>query len=386
MGMDWPVIRRLTDHDPQSDRPGSGILEVQPVRGRCKMFDVGVTRYLTVLWLSCVPIAAFAHHSLLSYDQSQIVEFAGEVTDVFWRNPHVRLTVQAVDEAGAEKIWRVEGASVNAMERAGFSEDFVSVGDSVRLVGHPSSLRDDDVQPVLLSLVNGPTIVLNESSATAFGLVDSSSDATSGDALAAVAAEDVEVDGIFRVWTNTGHWGRDVRGWWARDFPLNESARRELDAWVRETDDLAAKCLPAGLPEAMMQPFPIEFIDRGDTIVLNIEEWDNSRTIHMNADPEADVPHSRLGYSVGRWEGDTLVVETNRINYPYFNDQGIPQSEAVEIVERFTLSTDETRLDWAATLVDPGTFTEPVTMHDMHWEWIPANVIKPYDCVVDESQ
>jgi hypothetical protein len=350
------------------------------------MFDTGLTRYLTVFWLFCFPVAAFAHHSLLSYDQSAIVDFEGEITDVFWRNPHVRLTVRAVDENGAEKIWRVEGASVNAMERAGFSEDFVSVGDSVKIDGHPSSLRDDDVQPVVLTLLNGPSIVLNQSSATEFGLLDASADVTSGDALAALAADAVEADGIFRVWTNTGHWGRDVRGWWARDFPLTASARSELDAWVRETDDLAAMCLPAGLPEAMMQPFPIQFVDHGDTIVLNIEEWDNSRTIHLNADPDADVPYSRLGYSVGRWEGDTLVVETSRINYPYFNDQGIPQSEAVEIVERFTLSADERNLDWTATLVDPGTFTEPVIMHDMHWEWIPSNVIKPYNCVVDDSQ
>lgn len=170
-----------------------------------------------------------------------------------------------------------------------------------------------------------------------------------------------------------------------RDFPLTESAQRELDAWDGETDDYAAQCMPAGLPEAMMQPFPIEFIDQGDTITLRIEEWDNSRTIHLNGDPEAEVPYSRLGYSVGRWEGDTLIVETNRINYPYFNDQGIPQSEAVEMVERFTVSEDETKLDWAATLVDPETFTEPIMMAGMHWDWIPANEIKPYNCVVDDN-
>jgi len=134
-----------------------------------------------------------------------------------------------------------------------------------------------------------------------------------------------------------------------------------------------------------MQPFPIEFIDQGDTIVLKIEEWDNSRTIHLNADPQADVPASRLGYSVGRWEGDTLIVETNRINYPFFNDQGIPQSEEVKIVERFTVSADETHLDWTAILTDPVTFTEPVTMAGMHWEWRPENKIKPYNCVVDNK-
>ena len=179
--------------------------------------------------------------------------------------------------------------------------------------------------------------------------------------------------------------GRDVRGWWARDFPLTEAARLELAAWDPETDNYAKRCIPAGMPEAMMQPFPIEFIDRGDTIILKIEEWDNSRTIHLNADPEADVPYSRMGYSVGRWEGDTLIVETDRINYPYFNDQGIPQSDAVKIIERFTLNAQDARLDWTAILTDPGTFTEPVTMAGMHWEWIPDNEIKPYNCVVDEK-
>jgi hypothetical protein len=350
------------------------------------MFNTGVTRYLTIAWLSLLPVVAFAHHSLLSYDHSKIVEIEGEVTEVFWRNPHVRLTVRAVEEDGSERFWNVEGASVNAMERAGIDAAFVNVGDGIKIVGHPSGIREYDAQPVTLTVANGASFVLNESSATEFGLLDSASQvAVTGDGYAAITAEDLEVDHIFRVWTNTGHWGRDVRGWWARDFPLTESARRELDAWVRETDDYAAKCLPAGLPEAMMQPFPIEFIDQGDTIILNIEEWDNSRTIHLNADPEADVPYSRLGYSVGHWEGDTLVVETDRINYPFFNDQGIPQSEAVEIVERFTLSADETRLDWTATLVDPETFTQPVTMHDMHWEWIPANEIKRYNCVVDDN-
>lgn len=350
------------------------------------MYDARAIRCLALLWLSVLPVVTLAHHALLSYDHGEIVRFEGEVTDFFWRNPHVRLTVRDVDEDG-ERIWTVEGASVNAMERAGINQAIVEVGDRIGLVGHPSSMEENLVQPVVVTLANGSSIVLNVRSATEFGLIDDASRvAAAGDGYAEIAADDLDVDGIFRVWTNTGHWGRDVRGWWARDFPLNESARPAYEAWNPQTDDLAAQCLPAGLPEAMMQPFPIEFVDRGDTVILNIEEWDNSRTIHLNADPEAEVSYSRLGYSVGRWEDDrTLVVETSRINYPYFNDRGIPQSEAVEIVERFTLSEDETRLDWAATLTDPGTFTEPITMAELHWEWIPGNTIKPYNCVVDDN-
>ena len=77
-------------------------------------------------------------------------------------------------------------------------------------------------------------------------------------------------------------------------------------------------------------------------------------------------------------------METSRIDYPYFNDQGIPQSEDLEIVERFTLSENGTKLDWTATVTDPETFTEPIIMPELHWDWIPGQTIKPYNCVVAE--
>ena len=95
-------------------------------------------------------------------------------------------------------------------------------------------------------------------------------------------AADSDATGIFRLWTNRDrHWMQDVRPWWARVHPLTASAQQKLDAWDQTTDDPAAQCIPAGMPEAMLMPFPIEFIDAGDEIILNIEEWDNSRTIHL---------------------------------------------------------------------------------------------------------
>lgn len=350
------------------------------------MYSNNTTSSLAVL-LSILPATALAHHSLLAFDSSQIAEFEGEVEDVFWRNPHARITVRAEDEGGDERIWTVEGASVNAMERAGINQAVVGVGDQVSLAGHPSNSTEGMVRPVLLTLADGQSFVLDEDSAVAFGLASAASRVVqTGNASSTATAADLEAEGIFRVWTNRDrHWIRDARNWWAREHPLTASARVALTEWDEETDDYAAQCIPAGLPEAMLMPFPIEFIDQGDTIVLNIEEWDNSRTIYLDADPDAEVEYTRLGYSVGRWEGDTLHVETKRVNYPYFNDQGIPQTDAVEIVEAFTLSENDTRLDWTATLTDPGTFTEPVALPEMHWDWIPGQAIKPYNCVVDEG-
>lgn len=73
------------------------------------------------------------------------------------------------------------------------------------------------------------------------------------------------------------------------------------------------------------------------------------------------VAASHLGYSVGRWDGRTLIVETTRVNYPRFETSGTPQSEQVRIEETFTVSEDQSRLDYRMTITDPSTFTMPAT-------------------------
>ena len=340
---------------------------------------------LLVFCAALLPLAAPAHHSLLGYDPGELIEFDGEITDIFWRNPHVRLTVSVVDENGEEQSWDIESSPVNSMERRGISSDTFSVGDRIHFAGNPSRSIENNVRPVLIAVAGGQSVVFDDESATAYGLLDSGAIAPRG-VPQAVEGADSDAVGIFRVWTNRDrHWMGDVRAWWARVHPLTESAQAELDAWDEETDDLAKQCVPAGMPEAMLMPFPIEFIDAGDEIILNIEEWDNSRTIHLGAARDADAPSSHLGYSVGRWEGDTLIVETTDVDYAFFNDQGIPQSEFLEVVERFTISENNTKLDWTATVTDPETFTEPIIMPEFHWDWIPGQELKLYNCVVDEN-
>ena len=73
-------------------------------------------------------------------------------------------------------------------------------------------------------------------------------------------------------------------------------------------------------------------------------------------------PPSHLGYSVGRREGSTLIVETTKIDYPWVdNEARTPQSPDVRTTERFTLSEDQSRLDYELIITDPVTFTEPAT-------------------------
>jgi hypothetical protein len=74
-----------------------------------------------------------------------------------------------------------------------------------------------------------------------------------------------------------------------------------------------------------------------------------------------DRPLTRMGSSRGRLEGNSLVIETDRIAAPAFNGVGVSQSEQMRVVERFTLSADQSRLDYEMTMTDPLSLNEPLT-------------------------
>lgn len=104
----------------------------------------------------------------------------------------------------------------------------------------------------------------------------------------------------------------------------------------------------------MLNPLPMGFVDRGDRIDLQHTSFSVTRTIHManQRDPEGVAP-SDLGYSVGRWVGDTLEIRTTRIGWPYIDDDGRPQSENVEVIEQFALLSDGSLLRYTRRWLTP---------------------------------
>jgi hypothetical protein len=89
---------------------------------------------------------------------------------------------------------------------------------------------------------------------------------------------------------------------------------------------------------------------------------------------------TQMGFSRGRFEGETLVVETERIQAQYFDPDGVPQSDSIGLVERFTPNDDYTRLDYTVTVTDPVYFTEPFTL-SRYFVWRPEMSVVPYNCL-----
>lgn len=310
----------------------------------------------------------YAHHSFAPfYDRSRVVEVEGVITEVLWQNPHIRFTMTSTDAGGREREWDIETNSVSVVSRQGLSPGIVNVGDLVRIAANTGKRAENALFLTNMLLPTGEEILFSA------GAPRWSRETIGKDIRGSITADPTGELGIFRVWTSAG-------GLWNRSYPLTEAARAAQAAWDPVEDEATANCEPKGMVFIMEAPYPLEFVDQGDEILLRLEEYDLVRTIFMSSLTDSgEQPGSLLGRSVGHWEGDTLVVETTGINYPHFDKTGIPQTEAVHNEERFSVSADGSRLNYSVTVTDPAIFTKPVVLTKT-WVWRPGEQINPYNC------
>ena len=127
------------------------------------------------------------------------------------------------------------------------------------------------------------------------------------------------------------------------------------------TRDPAVKCLMPGVPRATYMGYPIQ-ITQGTSKILMAYGFSNAgRTVHLD---EVDAPgiDSWMGHSVGRWDGDTLVVEVSElIEQTWLDRSGNFHSAGMTVTERYTPITPY-HIEYEATITDPDTFTEPWTI------------------------
>lgn len=93
----------------------------------------------------------------------------------------------------------------------------------------------------------------------------------------------------------------------------------------------------------------------------------------------ADTPHSNLGFSIGKWEGDELVVETKHIQASTLTNNGLDHTDDVRFVERFRLSEDGKTLKSTQWFEDPAVLNNTGARY-MKWNSEPGNYVLPYSC------
>jgi len=334
------------------------------------------------LGLATLAIPLFAHHNPnVHFDRNGEVEIFGVLTDVKWRSPHVQLTVVVTDDEGREVVWTLDEDSHIALVRRGVTRDQYRIGEPIRVAGFPGRRNPNAMFVTNTLLADGRELVAGQSSGPRWSADLVISEESYQSAL--LASSSANPSGLFRVWSHdlTGDLaGGVVRGLWNDDYPLTEFARTTQANWDEVADNPYMYCQNS-LPAIMDSPNPIEFVRDDGDILLRHEELGIVRRINMGSEP-ADATPNPYGISVGRWEGGTLVVSTTNLDWPWFDQAGIPQSEDLQLIERFSVSEDNRYLNYSVTATDRAVFTEPVAL-DRRWLSVPGEEVRTYECSWD---
>ena len=351
------------------------------------------------IFLFAQSASVFAHHSSQAiYDTAtRDFEIAGEVTEIRWRNPHIRIFVDVTTEDGQTEEWRVELADPGSMASQGVTADLFSVGDNIQATGSPGrGGKKIMFGGTNIVLPDGRVVGDREFPGDAPGGPGGGLDYGDGP-LPWFAEVKPRADGrsdIFTTWIAPPIFDNNIEpGVWGGDIQLTARGAAIRDAYDPTGDDNPFLSCTRGVPEIMTGFGPLDFVDQGDRILLRFEEFDTYRSIVMGPDADANRPpkseigpHGDVGYAAGRWEDvNTLVVHTTGMNFPYYDQSGLPQRAEAEIVERWTLINDGDQLHYELTVIDPDMFAEPV-VQTKTWSWSSSRKVQPYNCDTSQEQ
>lgn len=147
------------------------------------------------------------------------------------------------------------------------------------------------------------------------------------------------------------------------------------------TLDPEIKCFMPGIPRSTYMPFPFQIVQSTDTILMTYEFASASRVVRMNSAEKSPAP-AWMGWSIGRWDGESLVIEvTDQMEETWFDRAGNHHSDALKVTERYT-AVDDNTLQYEATIEDPKVFSKPWKMSMPLYRRRDANMqLMEYKCV-----
>ncbi|HUK37463.1 MAG TPA: hypothetical protein VLV86_26280 [Vicinamibacterales bacterium] len=167
------------------------------------------------------------------------------------------------------------------------------------------------------------------------------------------------------------------------DIPYTPAAlaKRNENARNRLTLDPEVKCYMPGIPRANYMPYPFQIVQSPQNILFAYEYASSNRVVNMGKPTEAPVD-SWMGWSNGKWEGDTLVVDVTGLNGNAWLDRaGNYTTDNTHVVERFTLM-DADHINYEATVTDSKLFTRPWKLNVVLYKHLEKNFqLLEFKCV-----
>jgi hypothetical protein len=322
---------------------------------RCTALSV-----LAALAASAMAPAVHAHHAFATeFDASLTGEVKGEVTRVWWQNPHIRYDVAMKMPDGTTQSWALlPPGNLPTYRRENWTEQTVAVGMQVTASGNLGRDGAKKLYATCISLDTGPEKGRQLGRCANAGTVtqvtaDPNIDYT-------VKANDYDVD-ISGYWDNRYKFQVTVDDFQPKPMPMTAATAATYKA-RKYGDDHVLRCLPAGLPRIFGSPYPMQIVDAGSHYLMVFMQDNTPRRVWMDGrTPPAEQPLTSMGFSTGKWEGRTLVIETTMLLPGWLDGSGYPMSGGADtrIVERWTPAADGLTMERIMTVHDKA-YTQPL--------------------------
>jgi hypothetical protein len=330
-------------------------------------------RSMAAIVVATFAAVAGAHHSFAPhFDSKKPVSISGKITQFEARNPHSYLHVAAVDENGRTQEYICESHGYTQLSRNGITPQMLKSGTQVRIEGSQSR---NDVHKCFFTDVHfadGRSLNVN-------GRADAPSTSP------ASARRD-----IFGTWLLAAAPGRSTSGPQPMLQFLTEAGKAAVAKYDPFKDDPAFRCDPVAVRRVWGAPgTPLSITREKDRVILRHEWMDVKRVVYLNQrEHPKGGPRTSLGHSIGRFEGDTLVIETGNYSAGVLNQyveqaggptRGLLHSAALTTVERLRLDAARQRLVVEFDLKDPEFFTREFDRSSL--EFAPSDLkLEPFNC------
>jgi hypothetical protein len=341
--------------------------------GRMRVSHVASLAAIVIsVW--CVTKAS-AHHSFAPhFDASKPVSIEGTIKEYEQRNPHSYLHITAVDENGRTRDYVCESHGVTQLTRNGIRPDMLKIGTRIRVTGSLSRHSPYMCFFDTVELPDGRKLSVNGP----------------GGGRTPVAAGVAARKDIFGTWLLAPIPNRSTSGSQPMMQFLTPAGQKAVAAYDPFRDDPTFRCDPVGVRRVWGAPgTPLAILREGRNVVLRHEWMDVRRVVQMDVKehPKGGA-RSSLGHSIGRIDGDTLVIDTANYAAGVLNQyveqagqptRGLLHSAALRSVERVRLDAARQRLVVEVDLADPEFFTQPFPR--VTYEYAPSDLkIEPFDC------
>ena len=361
---------------------------------------------LTLLIGVLLNSAAGAHHSAVAFDKEKTVEVTGEVTRFVWRNPHMAIVMDVSAAGGNTEEWKIEGPGTTVLSRQGFNRSSISNGDRITVVVNPLKSGKPGGLLAAITLADGTTHATSEDYAAAPtpaararrtipSLIDyvpppdgetwqEREKKTRPSQLPMVGSDPrqtgpgaLDPEHLAKDWPEapfdlTGTWAFRGEQDWGANYGVYEFKPHpqwtekgqqiydEYQAYAkagRRYREPTAECYPAGMPRLMTRYGSLMMMHYPTAIFMVSRLNNEYRAIWLDGrdrEPAVSRDPNWNGESLGRWEGDTLVVETTGFTDDnHLIQQGVFTGDQLKIVERIQVINDGNTMVTEYIMTDP---------------------------------